>query len=284
LPPQSSAENHQENTLYPHSALRNKFTIFAVKTFLLVAATWAGLNIFAIMEPHIGIKQVHVQITGTIATIAISFILITGIRRLLQRMTPRIGIHLSTSVSFFIAIIISMMAIVTLMYEWNIDPQSILVGGGVAAIIVGIGISNLVGNMLSAGLMLTTFPAKIGDSIYIVNDKIRGKVEEINFIYTKISTEEGTEYIVPNNAIVQGNVRITKDVSSRHLQLPFVEGEHVEVTDSSKRYDGIVTKITTNFTTLYSSESENEIILSNNSIILGQFIITKKGSSKRGDS
>jgi small conductance mechanosensitive channel len=251
---------------------------------LLVAATWAGLNIFAIMEPHIGIKQVHVQITGTIATIAISFILITGIRRLLQRMTPRIGIHLSTSVSFFIAIIISMMAIVTLMYQWNIDPQSILVGGGVAAIIVGIGISNLVGNMLSAGLMLTTFPAKIGDSIYIVNDKIRGKVEEINFIYTKISTEEGTEYIVPNNAIVQGNVRITKDVSSRHLQLPFVEGEHVEVTDSSKRYHGIVTKITTNFTTLYSSESKNEIILSNNSIILGQFIITKKGSSKRGDS
>jgi small-conductance mechanosensitive channel len=66
--------------------------------------------------------------------------------------------------------------------------------------------------------------------------------------------------------------------------LPFVEGEHVEVTDSSKTYDGIVTKITTNFTTLYSSESENEIILSNNSLISGQFIIIKKGSSKRSDS
>lgn len=280
MPPQSSAENHHENTLYPNSALRSKFAIFAVKTFLLVAATWAGLNIFAIMEPHIGIKQVHVQITGTIATITISFILITGIRRLLQRMTPRIGIHLSTSVSFFIAIIISMMAIVTLMYQWNIDPQSILVGGGVAAIIVGIGISNIAGNMLSAGLMLTTFPAKIGDSIYIVNDKIRGRVDEINFIYTKISTEEGTEYAVPNNAIVQGNVRITKDVSSRHMQLPFAEGEHVQVIDSSKKYDGIVTKINTNFTTLYNSESENEIILSNNSIISGQFIIIKKAPAK----
>lgn len=282
--PQSSAENHHENTLNPNSALRSKFTIFAVKTFLLVAATWAGVNIFAIMEPHIGIKQVHVQITGTIATIAISFILITGIRRLLQRMTPRIGIHLSTSVSFFIAIIISMMAIVTLMYQWNLDPQSILVGGGVVAIIVGIGISNIAGNMLSAGLTLTTFPAKIGDSIYIVNDKIRGRVDEINFIYTKIATEEGTEYAVPNNAIVQGNVRITKDFSSRHLQLPFVEGEHVEVTEASKKYDGIVTKITTNFTTLYNGESENEIILSNNSIVSGQFIIIKKGSSKKSDS
>ena len=59
-------------------------------------------------------------------------------------------LHLSTSVSFFIAIIISMMAIITLMYQWNLDPQSILVGGGVVAIIVGIGISNIAGNMLSA--------------------------------------------------------------------------------------------------------------------------------------
>jgi small-conductance mechanosensitive channel len=162
------------------------------------------------------------------------------------------------------------------MYQWNIDPQSILVGGGVAAIIVGIGISNLVGNMLSAGLMLTTFPAKIGDNIYIVNDKIRGKVIEISFIYTKIITEEGTEYVVPNNAIVQGNVRITKGASSDDLQLPFVQGENIEVTDSSKRYAGIVTKITANFTTITSSGTKNEIILSNNSIMSGQFVIIKK--------
>jgi small-conductance mechanosensitive channel len=263
--------------------LYKKFINFAVKTFLLVAGTWAGLYIFGILEPYLGIKELHVQVTGTIATLAISFILITGIRRLLQRMTPWIGIHLSASISFFMAIIISLFAIITLMYQWNIDPQSILVGGGVAAIIVGIGISNLVGNMLSAGLMLTTFPAKIGDNIYIVNDKVRGKVVEISFIYTKIITEEGTEYVVPNNAIVQGNVRITKDLSNHDLQLPFVQGEDIEVTDSSKRYSGIVTKITANFTTLASSGSKNEIILSNNSIMSGQFVIIKKNSTKTRD-
>jgi small conductance mechanosensitive channel len=283
LPSDSSAENQHETPLNPPSTFQKKFINFAVKTFLLVAGTWAGLYIFGILEPYLGIKQVHVQITGTIATLAISFILITGIRRLLQRMIPRIGVHLSASISFFMAIIILLLAIITLMYQWNIDPQSILVGGGVAAVIVGIGISNLVGNMLSAGLMLTTFPAKIGDSIYIVNDKIRGKVVEISFIYTKIITEEGTEYIVPNNAIVQGNVRITKDVSSYDLQLPFVQGEDIEVTDSSKSYSGTVTKITTNFTTLSSRGSNSEIILSNNSIMSGQFVIIKKGSMKTRD-
>jgi small conductance mechanosensitive channel len=276
LPSSPSAENQHETSASQRSTIQKKFINFAVKTFLLVAGTWAGLYIFSILEPYFGIKQLHVQVTGTIATLAISFILITGIRRLLQRIIPKIGIHLSASISFFMAIIVSFLAIITLMYQWNIDPQSILVGGGVAAIIVGIGISNLVGNMLSAGLMLTTFPAKIGDNIYIVNDKIRGKVTEISFIYTKIITEEGTEYVVPNNAIVQGNVRITKGAPSDDLQLPFAQGENIEVTDSSKRYAGIVTKITANFTTITSSGTKNEIILSNNSIMSGQFVIIKK--------
>ncbi|MBV9666847.1 MAG: mechanosensitive ion channel family protein [Nitrososphaeraceae archaeon] len=283
MPSSPSSENQHDTSASPRSTLQNKFINFAVKTFLLVAGTWVGLYIFSILEPYFGIKQLHVQVTGTIATLAISFILITGIRRLLQRMTPRIGIHLSASISFFMAIIVSLFAIITLMYQWNIDPESILVGGGVAAIIVGIGISNLVGNMLSAGLMLTTFPAKIGDNIYIVNDKIRGRVIEISFIYTKIITEEGTEYIVPNNAIVQGNVRITKGAPSDDLQLPFTQGENIEVTDSSKRYAGIVTKITANFTTITSSGTKNEIILSNNSIMSGQFVIIKKSYIKTRD-
>jgi small-conductance mechanosensitive channel len=122
------------------------------------------------------------------------------------------------------------------MYQWNTNPESILVGGGVAAIIVGIGVSTIIGNMLSAALMLTAFPAKIGDSIHIVNDNIGGKVVEINFIFTKIITNEGAEYVVPNNAIVQGNVTITKGLPLYGSQLRFAEGDNIEVRDSSTRY------------------------------------------------
>ncbi len=32
-------------------------------------------------------------------------------------------------------------------------------------------------------------------------------------MYTTIQTDEGKEYIVPNNAIIQGSVRILKDMS-----------------------------------------------------------------------
>jgi small-conductance mechanosensitive channel len=136
--------------------------------------------------------------------------------------------------------------------------------------------SAIIGNMLSAGLMLTTFPAKIGDSIYIVNDKIRGRVEEINFIYTKIITAEGTEYVVPNNAIVQGNVRIIRDAPIQNSELPYSEGDHLELTNSSHSYCGVVSKVSTNFTTLCSKENKNEVILANSSILSGKFIIIKK--------
>jgi small-conductance mechanosensitive channel len=110
------------------------------------------LYIIGLIEPHIGIKQFHIQIAGTIATIIISFIVITATRRLLQTTNSRIGPHLSASISFFIAVTISLIAIINLMYQWNTNPESIIVGGGVAAIIVGIGVSTIIGNMLSAGL------------------------------------------------------------------------------------------------------------------------------------
>ena len=265
-------------TFFANGTIQKKFISLAIKTTLLVAATWISLSIFGgVVETYFEVKNLHLQqISSSIATVAISFIIISAIRRLLQKTTRKIGIHLSASISFFIAVIISLIAIIALMYQWSIDPQSIIVGGGVAAIILGIGISTIVGNMLSAGLMLTTFPARIGDSIYIVNDKIRGKIEEINFIYTKIMTDTGTEYVVPNNAIVQGNVRITKDKSIYDERLPFVEGDHIEITNSSNKYSGIISNITANFTILYSNENRNEVILANNAIISGQFIITKK--------
>lgn len=106
---------------------------------------------------------------------------------------------------------ISLFATLSLFNQWNIDPQTIFVGGGVTAVIIGIALSTIVGNILSGGLVLTTFPAKIGDSILIVNDNLRGKIDEVNLLYTKILTDQGSEYFVPNNAVIQGNIRLIKE-------------------------------------------------------------------------
>ena len=273
---QSSLKNGSKKTIQEHSSLREKLIRLAIKALVLAAATWLCLYFVGLVSPYAGIKHVHIQIAGSIATIIISFIVIAAIRGLLLTTISRVSPHLSASVSFFVAVTISLIAIISLMYQWNTNPESILVGGGVAAIIVGIGISTIVGNMLSAALMLTAFPAKIGDSIHVVNDNIGGKVAEINFIFTKIITNEGAEYVVPNNAIVQGNVRITKEMPVYSSHLPFVEGDNIQFTDPSTTYRGRVGKITGKFTTIqHGPNNKYETILANSAILSGKFVITK---------
>lgn len=258
--------------------LRQELVSLAIRTTIVVVITWAVLYLFeSVLARHLGITELHIHISGSVATIAISFVLITMIRRIIHRSIPMISQHMMAVISSFVVILISLIAIIVLMYLWNFDPETILVGGGVVAVVVGIALSTIVGNILSGGLVLTTFPSKIGDAVFIVNDNIRGVIEEVNLLYTKVITDAGTEYFVPNNAVVQGSVRLIKEGVTIKDQLPFSEGDHIELTSSSinNTYVGTVSKITLRFSSLITDDDSKEVMLSNSSIISGQFVIIK---------
>ena len=257
--------------------LTQELARLAVRTTIVVILTWAVLYLFeSVLAQRLGITDLHIHISGSVATIAISFVLITTLRRLIHRSIPMISQHLMAVISSFVVILISLIAIIVLMYLWNFDPGTILVGGGVVAIVVGIALSTIVGNILSGGLVLTTFPPKIGDAVFIVNDNIRGVIEEVNLLYTKVITDVGTEYFVPNNAVVQGTVRLIKEAVAIKDQPPFTEGDHIELASSSNnRYVGTVSKITPRFSSLITDDESKEVMLPNSSIISGQFVIIK---------
>ncbi len=261
------------------NTLQKELASLAVKIVIIVVGSWISLYLFEIFAaPLVGLKHPHIQIAGSVITITIALVIITATQRVLHKFSNKIPPQFSASISFFVIIFIALIASISVLYQWNVNPQEILVGGGVAAIIVGIGVSTIVGNIFSSGLMLTTFPAKIGDSIFIVNDNVRGKIEEITMMYTKVITDQGTEYVVPNNAIIQGNIRITKDVSLIS-QLPFEEGEHVELSNSTEKYSGTIIKITPRFVTILSENKQKEITIANKVILDGQFVIAKNRKS-----
>jgi small conductance mechanosensitive channel len=257
--------------------LRQELFSLAIRTTIVIILTSAVLYLFeSVLSQRLGITDLHIHISGSVATVAISFVLITTIRRIIHRSIPLISQHMMAVISSFVVILISLIAIIVLMYLWNFDPGTILVGGGVVAIVVGIALSTIVGNILSGGLVLTTFPSKIGDAVFIVNDNIHGVIEEVNLLYTKVITDTGTEYFVPNNAVVQGSVRLIKEGVTIKDQLPFSEGDHIELTSQGiNRYVGTVSKITPRFTSLISDDESKETMLSNSSIISGQFVIIK---------
>jgi small conductance mechanosensitive channel len=257
--------------------LKQDLVSLTIRTTIVLILTWAVLYLFeSVLAQELGITDLHIHISGSVATIAISFVLITTIRRLIHRSIPMISQHMMAVISSFVVILVSLIAIIVLMYLWNFDPETILVGSGVVAIVVGIALSTIVGNILAGGLVLTTFPSKIGDAVFIVNDNIRGVIEEVNLLYTKVITDAGTEYFIPNNAVVQGNVRLIKERVAIKDQLPFSEGDHIELASSSiNRYVGTVSKITPRFSSLITDDDNKEVMLSNSSIISGQFVIIK---------
>jgi small conductance mechanosensitive channel len=257
--------------------LRQELVNLAIRTTIVIILTWAAIYLFqSVLAQHLGITNLHIHISESVATIAISFVLITTLRRIIHRSIPMISQHMMAVISSFVVILISLIAVIVLMNLWNFDPQTILVGGGVVAIVVGIALSTIVGNLLSGGLVLTTFPSKIGDTVFIVNDNIHGVIEEVSLLYTKVITDAGSEYFVPNTAVVQGNVRLIKEGMAIKDQLPFGEGDHVELASSSvNRYVGTVSKITPRFSTLITDDDSKEVMLSNSSIISGQFVIVK---------
>src|SRR5579872_6170321 len=129
-------------------SLHRELYELAIKAILAVAITWVSLHLFErFVAPLVGITHTHIQIAGILATVIISFLIITATRSLLKKFTLKTHPQFSASLSFFVIIVISLIASLSILHQLNVNPQEILISGGVAAIIVGIGVSSIVGNI-----------------------------------------------------------------------------------------------------------------------------------------
>ena len=269
---------HDQKITTSKKSNKAEFRALIIKLVILIVAVRISIALFEMFfAPNLGLRHNHLLVGETIATIAVSFVMISLIRGVLKRISTKLPAHFIANISFFSIVIISLVASLLLLYIWGVSPQTILVGGGVAAIVLGVGVSTIVGNILSGALMLTTFPAKIGDSIYIINDNVHGTIEEISTLYTKIHLDSGMEYIVPNSAIIQGNIRLLKEGPLRTL-LPYMEGDKIELSNGSEKFSGVITKITSRFTTIL--DGDKEIIVANRSVLEGTSIIIKKSKTE----
>lgn len=72
--------------------------------------------------------------------------------------------------------------------------------GGAIAISLGLGAQNLIGDFINGFMVIIDKSVNIGDIIKI--DNVIGKIEKIGIRYTKIRTNENSEFIVPNNVMI----------------------------------------------------------------------------------
>ena len=95
--------------------------------------------------------------------------------------------------------------IAILLQTANIPMKTFAFIGGAFALSVGYGAQNVISNILSGLILIFEKTIKIGD--YIKLDTISGTVESIGARCTVISSEEGSNFLIPNNEMVQKHIQ-----------------------------------------------------------------------------
>jgi len=101
------------------------------------------------------------------------------------------------------------------------DVTNLAVLGGMIGVGVGFGLQNIISNFVSGIIILAEKTIKVGDFVELQSGTA-GKVTAINLRYTRITTNDLIDIIVPNSEFISGRVvNWTFGEPVRRLHIPF---------------------------------------------------------------
>lgn len=213
----------------------------------------------------------------TLIVVSFGLIIVFFIRRSKPLLSKHVGVHLALVFQFFMILVVGIVGLFSSLDIFQVSPTTLLVGGGIASIIIGLVISTFVGNILAGTLVLMTRPFSVGDTVVVNN--VPGKVEEITAMVTRIRNDIGGLVVIPNTAIMQGGVVVTTFPVSDEIvrrRLPYSQGDRVFTTYLNQ--EGIVSELTS-FYTKIQLDSGRELTFLNSSVLNGSVAVAKVSKS-----
>jgi len=103
----------------------------------------------------------------------------------------------------------------------GVDLTGVALLGGAIGIGIGLGLQNVVSNFVSGVILLIERTLKVGDFVDLQSG-VRGHVREIGLRFTRITTNDEVDVIVPNSEFTNGRVtNWTFETRMRRLRIPF---------------------------------------------------------------
>ena len=103
----------------------------------------------------------------------------------------------------------------------GIDLSSIALVGGAVAFGLGFGLQNVFSNFISGIIILLEGGLRVGDFVDLESG-VRGHVREIAMRYTRVTTNDAIDVLVPNSEFINGRViNWTFDATYRRMRIPF---------------------------------------------------------------
>ena len=140
------------------------------------------------------------------ATIAIGFWLGSLASKLIIKILEKRNVD--RSVHYFlgrtVSAIIKIIFVVTALAKLGFNINSFVAALGAAGVTVGLGLKDSFSQFASGIQILCNQPFHSGDLIEI--EGMKGKVQDIHFMYTTLLTEDNRQVTIPNNHITSGNI------------------------------------------------------------------------------
>jgi small-conductance mechanosensitive channel len=224
------------------------------------------------------IAQTIRQTIRTLIVVAFGLIIVFFIRRSKSLISKNVGTHLAAIFQFFMILIVGIVMTFAVLNIFEVSPTTLLVGGGVVSIVIGLVISTFVGNILAGTLVLMTHPFSTGDTVMVNN--VPGRVVEITAMVTRIRNDVGGLIVIPNTAIIQGGVIVTTFPAEAVVRgrLPYSLDDRIYTTYLNQ--EGVVKELTPFYTKILL-DSGKELTFLNSSVLTGTVAVAKisQGSS-----
>ena len=136
-------------------------------------------------------------------TMLFLFLLITLLKKLLIHIVLKYENDNQQIIIKLIKIGLNIVLILGICYQFTALKeivQTLLTGGGVLALVLGLAAQEAVGNLVSGMMILFFKPFKVGDLIK-TNNGLVGTVLDISLRHTVIKTYENTQIMIPNSEI-----------------------------------------------------------------------------------
>jgi small-conductance mechanosensitive channel len=251
----------------------------SIKKFVAVLAVLVGVTFTItlafdrLIAPQPTLSVELKQAVRTVIVVVSSSVIILFIRRSKALLAKRIGIHPAAIFQFFMVLWVVVIMVLAVLDIFQVSATTLLVGGGIVSIVIGLVISTFVGNILAGTLVFMTNPFRVGDTVLVNN--VPGRVEEISALVTRIRNDIGGQLVIPNTAIVQGGVIVTKihmHETTPLSRLPYSIGDRVYTTYMSG--EGEVKELTA-FHTKILLDSGRELTFLNSSVLVGSVAVAR---------
>lgn len=131
----------------------------------------------------------------------------------------------ATAVSFLDSLISAalhvILAVITLSVL-GVPMTSIITVIGTVGLAIGLALQNSLSNVAGGFIILFTKPLKVGD--FVEFDGIKGTVESIAILQTKLRREDGTTVFIPNGKISEAVILNYTETPNRRLDINFAIG------------------------------------------------------------